>query len=392
MTLTAGPGQLSPAASEPDRRVLMVDDDPEFLAGLCEVLELEGYSVRTAGSIDAALEVAARFDAQVAILDLRLGSASGLDLVAPLRRHRPEILCLLATAYADMETAVKSLRHGLDDLLRKPLYTEELVATLDRCFERLRLAQDKLAAETALREAQKMAAIGQVAGGVAHHFNNLLAIMMGNLELMQESFEDGTGQRKYFDPIARAIERASAINQSLLAHSRQQLLRPEHIDLVGLIAELDDPLRRQLGRAISLETSVQSDLWPVWADRAQLEMAVGRLARNAGEAMPDGGRLLISAANVEPSSPGEAPERRFQPRRQVVLGFTDSGRGMSREVAERAFEPFFSAEGLSEHVGLGLSTVYGFARQSYGGLEIDSEEGRGTTVKLFLPTEVIAVP
>lgn len=367
------------------RRVLVVDDDLDFAQGLNNFLTLEGYEVEMAHSADEAVKVVEDFDAQVAILDYRLGATVGTDLVAPLSEHRPGIQCLLATAYADMDTAVKALRRGVYDYFGKPLNTDELLAALDRCFEKVRLAQAEQASAAALSEAEKMRAVAQMAAGVSHHFNNLLMIILANAERLRMCVEDDPYAMTLTNALEQAVDRAAEINRNLLTYARQHIARPKDFALDTMVSESTDSLRSELGDSIQIEIEAQGDLWPVRADPDQFKSTVCAIMRNAKEAMPEGGTLAIELTNVNSSDLGGPKDPEGGADDYVMASFTDDGRGMSPEVAQRAFEPFYSLGGLAKKMGLGLSTAYGFATQAGGRITIDSEEGRGTTVRLLLP-------
>lgn len=367
------------------RRVLVVDDDRDFAESLHNFLVLEGYEVEMAFSAEQAKNAVNRFDAQVAILDYRLGPVIGLDLVAPLKRRRPDLICILATAFGDMASVVKALRSGIYDYFGKPLNTDQLLATLDRCFERLQLEQDKLAAQAALREARQMEAVGQIAGGVAHHFNNLLMVMLGNVERLKVGLVDDSDQIELADNLLRAIERAAEINQSLVTFTRRQVLRPEAADMNALLAGMLGDIREAAGEAVQVRLLASPELWPVRADAAQFKSVFLNLACNAGEAMPDGGHLVVSTANSDVPLSSAAREQEPPPGQHVVVAVSDNGKGMTPDIAKRAFEPFFSGKGLADKVGLGLSVVYGFAKQSGGTVTIDSAVGKGSTVRIYLP-------
>ncbi|MDH3474524.1 MAG: response regulator [Rhodospirillales bacterium] len=378
---------LSEARNEtapPRRRVLVVDDDPDFAESLYNFLTLEGYEVERAHSAGQALEAIERFDAQVAILDYRLGQTIGVDLVKPLERRRPGIICLLATAHADMNTAVKALRHGIHDYFGKPLNTDELIAALERCFEMIRLKEAQAAAQAALREAEKMKAVGQMAGGVAHHFNNLLMIILANAERLKLCIKDDSEALALTENLEDAVDRAAEINRNLMSYTRQTILRPKIVALDVAVSEALEALGDELG-SIRVEVAVQSDLWNVHVDPAQCEASLCAILRNAVEAMAGGGKLTVEAANtVLPESGGPTDLKQGEDS-FVVVTVTDDGAGMPPEVARRAFEPFYSHRSLAEKMGLGLSTAYGFAAQSGGRITLDSREGHGTTVKLALP-------
>jgi len=384
--------EVSRAEAGAKRRVLIVDDDRDFAESLHNYLLLEGYDVRMAFSAEQARRAVEDFDAQVAILDYRLGPTVGVDLVAPLKRRRPGIVCILATAFGDMDSVVNALRNGIYDYFGKPLHTEELLLTLDRCFDLLRLEQEKRSAEEALREAGKMAAVAQIAGGVAHHLNNLLMIMLGNVERLKVRMEDAPDQVKLADGLMRAIECAADINHSLVTFTRRQVLRAKTVDVNDVLTGLQDDLRQALGEPVQTQVVTSRDLWQVSVDAAQLELALLNIARNAGDAMPEGGSLIITAANVDVPGAAGNLERDLSPGQYVVLTLSDTGTGMAPEVAERAFEPFFSGQSLAEKTGLGLSVVYGFAKQSGGTVTLESLEGCGATVRLYLPRAQTADP
>jgi PAS domain S-box-containing protein len=236
--------------------------------------------------------------------------------------------------------------------------------------------------EEQLQQAQKMEAVGQLTGGVAHDFNNLLAVIMGNADLLQGRLgEDDRSTQA----IIRAATRGAELTQRLLAFSRRQPLRPRVIALDELIAGMTDLLQRTLGETIRVETSSAEGLWQAEADPGQVENALLNLALNARDAMPDGGTLSIETSNAMLDQSYAARYMDVTPGDYILLTIKDTGSGMNPEVLERAFEPFFTTKGVSEGSGLGLSMVYGFAKQSGGEVAIQSAPGRGTTVKLYLP-------
>ena len=245
---------------------------------------------------------------------------------------------------------------------------------------------ERRAAEERLRQAQKMEAIGQLTGGVAHDFNNLLTVISGNLEALQrrlpKSGDDSL--RRLADAASRGTMRAALLTQALLAFSRRQPLEPKSVSVNTLIAGISEILRRTLGESITVETVLAGGVWPIFVDSNQLESSLLNLAINARDAMPDGGKLIIEAANVyideRYSAAAEVP-----PGEYVSIIVSDSGIGMSPAIVAKAFEPFFTTKEVGQGTGLGLSQVYGFIKQSGGHVKIYSEVGVGTTVKLYLP-------
>jgi len=242
------------------------------------------------------------------------------------------------------------------------------------------------AVEDALRQAQKMQAVGQLTGGLAHDFNNLLTGMMGNLELLQLRLTKGR-----LDDLDRFVlaaqgagRRAAALTQRLLAFSRRQTLDPRPADVNRLIAGMEDLLRRTIGPANALEVVGAGGLWTANIDAGQLENAVLNLCINARDAMPDGGRITIETANKWLDERA-ARERDLPPGQYLSICVTDTGTGMDQRTIERAFEPFFTTKPIGQGTGLGLSMIYGFARQSGGQVRIYSEVGEGTTMCIYLP-------
>jgi len=242
------------------------------------------------------------------------------------------------------------------------------------------------AAEEALLQSQKMEAVGQLTGGIAHDFNNLLTGIVGSLDLLQTRLNQGRTDNvaRYINAAMTSANRAAALTHRLLAFARRQPLIPESVDVNQLVVSLEDLLRRTIGESIDLEIAASDDLWRTLCDPNQLESALLNLAINARDAMPDGGKLVISTANAHLGSV-TADTPALSPGDYICIAVSDTGVGMSAEVAARAFDPFFTTKPIGQGTGLGLSMIYGFARQSNGHVTIDSKLGRGTSVRLYLP-------
>ncbi len=241
--------------------------------------------------------------------------------------------------------------------------------------------------EDALRQSQKMEALGQLTGGIAHDFNNLLQAISGSLEIMRERIRQGRASEteRFLDAAETSADRAAALTHRLLAFARRQPLSPRPVQPNPLISAMGDLLRRTLGEATRLNLQLDPEVWPALCDPNQLESAILNLALNARAAMADGGTLTIATSNVSVDDLAALHERELQPGQYVCVHVTDTGTGMTQAVLERAFEPFFTTKAMGNGTGLGLSMVYGFARQSRGHATIGSEFGKGTTVKLYLP-------
>ncbi|MDN5289740.1 MAG: hybrid sensor histidine kinase/response regulator [Mucilaginibacter sp.] len=240
--------------------------------------------------------------------------------------------------------------------------------------------------EEALRQAQKMEAVGQLTGGIAHDFNNLLQGITGALDRVQHRIAEGRVKEvdRFLKAAVDSANRAAALTHRLLAFSRRQTLDPRALDPNRLIAGMEDLIRRTMGPTVQVEVVGAGGLWPIRADGSQLENSLLNLCINARDAMPDGGRLTIETANKWLDARA-AKDRELPPGQYVSLCVTDSGTGMAPEVIARAFDPFFTTKPLGQGTGLGLSMIYGFVRQSGGQVRIYSEEGKGTTMCLYFP-------
>lgn len=263
----------------------------------------------------------------------------------------------------------------------------------EKTKELLREANKRKETEAALRQAQKLEAVGQLTGGIAHDFNNLLTVIIGNLDTAQRRIAnslDNTSElaSKLQRPIGNASEgakRAAQLTHRLLAFSRKQPLEPRPLDLNQLISGITDMVTRTLGETVEVETVLSGGLWTVWADANQVENALLNLVVNARDAMEESGRLTIETGNAYLD---EAYARRFPdvtPGQYVLLSVADTGTGMSDEALENAFQPFFTTKETGKGSGLGLAMVHGFVKQSGGHVRIYSELGHGTTIKIYLP-------
>ena len=289
----------------------------------------------------------------------------------------------LSLSLLEREESTRLLCGVLTDLREQKLHLSEL-AEANAKLRAEGLEREKV--EEALRQAQKMEAVGQLTGGLAHDFNNLLTGISGSLDLLQKRVAQGrvNDLDRYLIAAQGASKRAAALTHRLLAFSRRQTLDPKPTDVRKLVLGMADLIRRTVGPEITVETVDMVGLWPALVDPPQLENALLNLAINARDAMPDGGRITIETANRWMDE-RTARERDVEPGQYLSLCVSDSGTGMSPDVVARAFDPFYTTKPLGMGTGLGLSMIYGFVRQSGGQVRIYSEVGKGTMVCVYLP-------
>jgi signal transduction histidine kinase/ActR/RegA family two-component response regulator len=289
----------------------------------------------------------------------------------------------LRESEAHARQAEASLR-GLNENLEARVgeRTAELAATNRQLVAQI---EEREKVETTLRQMQRLEAIGQLTSGVAHDFNNLLTVVLGNIGFL-EKLKSAVADAKFAQRLAHmrlATERGAKLTSQLLAFSRRQRLEPKPFDVNEALVNMRDLLQSTLGGSIVIDTAFQSGIWPALADPTQIELVVLNLAINSRDAMPDGGTVTIATANARlgpPEKPEEPPAGDY-----VMIAVTDAGTGMTKDVLTKALEPFFTTKEIGKGSGLGLSQVLGFAKQSGGGMRIETRVGEGTSVKVYLP-------
>ncbi|MET3667247.1 response regulator [Caulobacter sp. 1776] len=378
-------------------RLLIVDDEAANLQALRVTLEAKGFDVTGFTDPDQALEAITLGAFDVLLTDLKMPSTTGVELLQRAHERDPYLAGIVMTGEGSIASAVESMRSGAVDYVLKPLKLSNLLpvlasaltlgrlrrengqleqsvrartAELERALEEVdRQAAERLKAEQALMQAQKIEAIGRLTGGVAHDFNNLLAAVIGNLELLQRKIEPEAPYRRFVDNALEAANRGAKVTGQLLAFSRTQRLRLEPLEIDATLQRSDPLLRQALGPGVDLEVELEAQ--GAWADTdaTQLELAALNLIVNAREALAEGGVVRLST--------------RLQGD-WIVLEVADTGVGMTPEVLARATEPFFTTR-TGSGTGLGLAQVHGFARQCGGDCEIESAPGAGTRVRISLP-------
>jgi DNA-binding response OmpR family regulator len=399
--------------------ILIVDDNSSNLRLLRSILVENNYLVRVATNGTMALTSALDEPPDLILLDIMMPDMDGYEVCKRLKadKQTKDIPVLFISAMREVADKVKSFQAGGVDYITKPFQSEEVLArvnshlTLSRLRKQLQhmnesleqqvqertsslsQANSKLRAEIdrrmtseeALRHAQKMEAIGKLAGGVAHDFNNLLQVILGGLGLVMMDIPPNSPIRQELSEVLTAAERATTLVRQLLVFSRRQVLELTDLDINHVVIDLSKMIRRFIGETINLEINTCRDPTTVRADSGQIEQVLMNLCINARDAMPRGGKISIDTDNQAFDEERCRVDSWAKPGRYVVLRVTDTGMGMDQETVEHIFEPFFTTKEAGEGTGLGLSTVYGIVQQHDGFITVKSTPHQGTTFKIYLP-------
>ncbi|MBD3392852.1 MAG: response regulator [Chitinivibrionales bacterium] len=373
--------------------VLVAEDDTGLNRLICKALARKGIRAEAAASGREALSRLCNNGFSLLLLDYMLPDMKGSAVVEDLRKHNGITPFVVMTGHGDQQVAVDMMKLGAREYLIKDTdFIDRLPSTVERVLIQIRTEQDleqaradKTKLEAQLRQAQKMEAIGVLAGGVAHDFNNLLTAIHGYTSMALGDLDPQSKLYNQLEHVQRCAERASSLTRQLLLFSRGETASKSVVQLNDSITEMLKMLHRLIGEDVKIVTGLSPELRAISADPGNIEQIIMNLAVNARDAMAEGGTLTIGTRNVSMSEADCGGVPGAKPGEYVCLQISDTGTGMSRETRERIFEPFFTTKEAGKGTGLGLSVVYGIIRQHEGWVNVYSEAGTGTTFKIYLP-------
>ncbi len=367
-------------------RVLIVDDNRDLVEAVEDVLNKHGFPTFAAFDHRQAL---ARFEEhrpEIALVNIGLQPTSGLELIKVLTHDHPQVARIVMSGQSTRDVAVDAIRAGADDFLGKPIRAQDLLEAMQRAVATH--ASRRLSVGASLKD-RRSEVIAQLTGGIAHDFNNILAVILGNATLLQTGNTNNPEEAESIEAIRLAALKGRDLTQKLLGYTGQQPLRPISVDLASMLRDPSGPIRQVVGTDVSLDIDSAPTTWNVDADPHHLSSAIICLAANAMDAMAAGGRLEIGTQNVTVPATGDG-DADLGAGDYVAITMTDNGTGMAPEVLAKAFDPYFTTKAMGEGRGLGLSMVYGFAKQSGGAVTLHSRLGTGTKVTLYLPRATAA--
>jgi DNA-binding response OmpR family regulator len=375
-------------------RILIVDDDTDFAEGVAELFAAQGYATAMANSQPEALREQFRFRPDVAIVDLCLGRSNGIDVIEDLKLENPEVSCIVLTAHADVDSAVRAMSKGVQHYLRKPISGEDLLAVVQECCVRVASQQERQRAEnrrrvleSQVRRSEKLESMGVLAGGLAHDFNNLLVGMLGHVGLALMDLAPGHPARDELLAVEKAALRAADLCKQMLTYSGKGRFDKRPVQMGDLLLGLGGMLKQTLGEQIRLRLPDTTGIPPIEGDSAQLRQMMLNLILNAAEAIGDAEGLIdvgLSAQGFDEAALNEFAYRKDLPEgTYVCVEVRDNGVGMDSVTMQRIFDPFFTTKFTGR--GLGMAAVLGIVHGHNGFIHLRSAPESGTTVLVGLP-------
>ena len=367
-------------------KILHLEDDPLDRELVRETVEAEGIrcDIECVDTRNAFIEALDRGRPDLILADYKLPSFDGLSAMEIAKEKVPGVPFIIVSGVMGEDPAIEALRNGATDYVLKHRMARLGPAVL-RAMEEVDGRTEKAALQKQLVAAQRMETVAMVAGGIAHDFNNALTGIIGFSELLKVELEGKENALRDLDEIRRSAERASVLTRQLLTFARRQAMDPVMLDLNSVVAEAIRLLRKVVGARVDIEEALAKTLPAVMADQGQIEQVLMNLCINSRDAMPEGGRIVVETSRVV-FGPGDlAAHPEIPPGDYTVLSITDTGSGMDEEVRRRAFDPFFTTKSPDKGTGLGLPVVYGIVKQHKGFVNLFSEPGKGTTIRVYLP-------
>lgn len=375
-------------ADRSQETVLVVEDDDGIAYLQSQSLGRAGYKVLCASSEAEANRYLSCDDIDLIILDYRLpGGRTGLDLFAELKAACHDQPVIMVTGYGDETLIIQALRAGVRDFVSKSDgYLEYLPIAVERVLSQVHLEKRLADSDRQLRQAQKMEAIGTLAGGVAHEFNNLLQAIQGYTRYAMEGLDPDDERSKDLQQVLNASDRAAALTRQLLGFGRREVLQMADIEPNVLVRDLVKMIRPLIGEHIKIDLTLAEDVGLVHADMGHVQQLLMNLCVNARDAMPLGGQLIIKTENLQLTGSYCEFHQNVKAGRYLLLTVADTGCGIPPDVKDHIFEPFFTTKEVGKGTGLGLAQVYGVIQQHQGTIHVYSEVGAGTTFRVYLPT------
>src|SRR6266852_6381330 len=369
-------------------RVLMIEDSEDDTALLVRELRRGGYDV-THERVDTPAAMSSALNKEkwdLVISDHSMPHFSGAAALTLLRETESEVPFIFVSGTMGEEAAVAALKDGAQDYVMKS-NLKRLVPAVQRELRELEERRERKRLERQVQQLQKFEAIGRLAGGIAHDFNNAIGAIMGWADLALQEAQPGTRLQERLQKICAQAQRTAGLTSQLLAFARQQVLQPRKIDLNGLIEEGTSLLRKVIGADVEVRLVPAPNLRVTVADPVQIDQVLMNLCLNARDAMPKGGRLIIETQNADLEEEYCRLHTYVRPGSYVLLSVSDTGIGMDPATIERIFEPFFTTKEVGKGTGLGLATVFGIVKQHGGFINVYSEPGKGTTFRVYLPSD-----